>query len=314
MKNISLVKMTPNSLNNKFGNCISLESIWGSNYIIYKDIPLKNIFNLKNIHMDEVNINLNDYIIDFTVFDKNATPLLLLDFVLWNPNKYQGFVNFHKISKNEIESGLEIKCKILVEQDTLYNIISFEDPYLDINGKNTDNNDQSRLLLNIVNSIIGEKIIKKDIRGFLENLVEDLGANLNDMDDKEKKVYLDDLIADSKLVLKWDPLEKEVEKIQDRLAYEGIIKSETKIPLAIPELPKINDFQDKVNLNRRRKIFQQSRWIGCKICLRTKKINIEKEAWIKNSKNSGKSSLKITEYIARFLAYSEIAGYYKIKI
>ncbi|MDI6644471.1 MAG: hypothetical protein QME14_05370 [Methanobacteriaceae archaeon] len=246
--------------------------------------------------------------IDFMVCYQHK-PVMFIDFCLWDQHLSKGFIQYKKALKDEKKAEIKLKLKIF---DNHYYTVAFEHPmeYKDFKYPLNEN----KFILNILDSLIGEVIIKKDLKVFLGNLLQDLGANFNSMNKDEKKEYIQDIIADSPLDLKWDPLTKNAKTIHDILLYEGIIKTESKIPLSFPEMPPIKDINDEMNMEKRRKIFQKSNWHGSRISCKTKKDKIEKEAWIRNSKYLKGSSLIITQNIARILVYSQIANIYGLKI
>ena len=288
------------------------ESVWGSNFIIYPEIPLKSVLNLDLLKFNSTAADiLLESSINYVVCDKNGNPLFFLDFCLWNSDLNNGFKDYKNVLKKERKDKIKLKLDISRNNNIPFHFVSFEEPweYLPDNSLN-----ENGLILTIIDSIIGETLIKKDLNGFLENLLEDLGMDLNAMNQEEKKQYLEDLISNSPLELKWDPLVKKIEKIHNILLYKGIIKTEFKIPLSIPELPLINDLNDELNLQKRRKIFQRSNWHGSRISCKTDQDNIQKEAWIRNFEDSKGSTLIITQNIARMLTYYQIANTHGLKI
>jgi len=294
------------SFKDELENFRNFESVWGSNISIYPEIPLESILKSDYLKLySEDNELIPNLLIDFMVCYQSQ-PVMFIDFCLWNLELYEGFIQYIKDLNEEEKAKIKLKLKIF--GGNLYTV-AFEQPieYMSFKYSLSEN----KFILNILDSMIGEVIIKKDLKLFLGNLLEDLGANFDVMNEDEKKEYLEDIIAESPLDLKWDPLSKKAESIHNILLYEGIIKTESKIPLSFPPMPPINDINDELNMEKRRIIFQKSNWHGSRISCKTKKDKIEKEAWIRNFKGS---SLVLTQNIARILAYYKIASIYGLNI
>ncbi|GAB4312083.1 MAG: hypothetical protein Kow0019_10840 [Methanobacteriaceae archaeon] len=297
------------SFKKELENFRNFESVWGSNITIYPEIILENILKSDNLQISSKAKEIfPDSSIDFMVCYQRK-PVMFIDFCLWDLKLNEGFIEYKKALKEDKKAEIKLKHKIF--GDNFYTV-AFEQPMEYMSFKHSLS--ENKFILNILDSMLGEIIIKKDLKLFLENLLEDLGANFDAMDNNEKKEYLEAIIPESPLNLKWDPLSKKAESIHNILLYEGIIKTESKIPLSFPQMPPIKDINDDLNMEKRRKIFQKSKWHGSRISCKTRKDTIEKEAWIRNFKGSKGSSLIITQNIARILAYHQIASIYGLKI